>query len=363
MHARCDADPLDFATDLCDECGGEYCEDHLVYPFGPKRAPLCKQCAIARAGVRQTAALRRRMTRSQMKRRRLELRSMQRERKTLGFEYFDARDPAGEASTAGDVLVEAPPAAAAADPVDVVTSTVSASSRKPAGWLSPLRLRRGDPGSSQPPPPEEALGDTIPGPAGPPPPTPARTSATVLLTRLRESGAVPPTLPGPPTAAPPPVGFLPPPAGAPTPPARFEPPPRPPLPPLDWLAPTGTAFPTPRPATEPPRRSFRFSSFASTAPAPDPSDLPPPPTPTRLEQGGRDEVLANRTPPPPPPPPPPPGRDPVEAGSWRRTPPLSRPGHDTDPGGEADERTPSATTDGDPWAGVPPALRGPDAPR
>lgn len=39
------------AEDVCRRCGGEYCELCLVYPFGVAK-PLCKECAIAAAGVR-----------------------------------------------------------------------------------------------------------------------------------------------------------------------------------------------------------------------------------------------------------------------------------------------------------------------
>jgi hypothetical protein len=43
------------ADDLCKECGREYCHECLVYPFGPKKAPLCHSCAIAAAGIRKHA--------------------------------------------------------------------------------------------------------------------------------------------------------------------------------------------------------------------------------------------------------------------------------------------------------------------
>jgi hypothetical protein len=40
------------AAGSCGECGEEFCEDCLVYPFGTSRPPMCVACALAFAGVR-----------------------------------------------------------------------------------------------------------------------------------------------------------------------------------------------------------------------------------------------------------------------------------------------------------------------
>ncbi len=39
----------------CKSCGQAFCRRCLVYPFGPKKPPFCVGCALAEAGVRQTA--------------------------------------------------------------------------------------------------------------------------------------------------------------------------------------------------------------------------------------------------------------------------------------------------------------------
>jgi hypothetical protein len=40
---------------LCGRCGEAWCNDCLVYAFGPKKAPLCMSCAMYAGGVRSSA--------------------------------------------------------------------------------------------------------------------------------------------------------------------------------------------------------------------------------------------------------------------------------------------------------------------
>jgi hypothetical protein len=75
MAARCEIDPLDTAVEVCDHCGGRFCGDHLVWPGGRNRPPLCKPCAVGASGVRSTAARGRRRPPRQVKRRRQQLQS------------------------------------------------------------------------------------------------------------------------------------------------------------------------------------------------------------------------------------------------------------------------------------------------
>jgi hypothetical protein len=41
-----------FATGLCGECGHGFCEECLVFPFGPSKPAMCIACALAFSGVR-----------------------------------------------------------------------------------------------------------------------------------------------------------------------------------------------------------------------------------------------------------------------------------------------------------------------
>lgn len=43
----------------CRECGNEYCNECLVYPFGKDRPPMCIRCALAFSGVGTRRAARR----------------------------------------------------------------------------------------------------------------------------------------------------------------------------------------------------------------------------------------------------------------------------------------------------------------
>ena len=49
----CEAHPFDEAHDDCRMCGQSFCDDCLVYSFGPKRPPFCVPCALEAAGVRR----------------------------------------------------------------------------------------------------------------------------------------------------------------------------------------------------------------------------------------------------------------------------------------------------------------------
>lgn len=195
MHARCETDPLDFATDLCQHCGGEHCDDHLVYPYGAKRPPLCTSCAIAVGGVRSGAAVVRKRSRGQVKRRRAELRSVQHERRATSFEFFEADAPF-PTTDPGPVDDPAPaPTPAAAGTCDELPASRPEADvvPEPAGRRSLLWRRRRSADTTLPaaPDPEPAAEPRLPLGANLPDPRSARTSAEVLLTRLRESGAVP----------------------------------------------------------------------------------------------------------------------------------------------------------------------------
>jgi hypothetical protein len=51
----CQVHPYEVAEGLCRSCGGPFCADCLVYPFGPVKPPYCVPCAVSAAGVRRNA--------------------------------------------------------------------------------------------------------------------------------------------------------------------------------------------------------------------------------------------------------------------------------------------------------------------
>ncbi len=68
--AFCENHNFEMADDVCGQCGRDYCAECLVYPYGPKKAPLCKSCAIARAGIRKHAAAPPALSKRELRRRR-----------------------------------------------------------------------------------------------------------------------------------------------------------------------------------------------------------------------------------------------------------------------------------------------------
>ncbi len=89
MNGRCDNDPLDRAENVCDKCGGDFCDTCLLYPRGRKRPPVCKACAIAHAGLRSTSKSQTPLERKNVRKRRKELQEQVDEHDDSQFVYFD----------------------------------------------------------------------------------------------------------------------------------------------------------------------------------------------------------------------------------------------------------------------------------
>lgn len=67
MEGRCERHLFDQAVDLCGRCGSEFCNDCIVYAFGPNKPPYCLGCAVEAAGVRKGAGYRPPISRRQKK--------------------------------------------------------------------------------------------------------------------------------------------------------------------------------------------------------------------------------------------------------------------------------------------------------
>ncbi|NNF56559.1 MAG: hypothetical protein HKN03_19210 [Acidimicrobiales bacterium] len=74
MNGRCQNDLMDYAADICDSCGDQFCEKCLVHPRGPKGPPFCTNCAMALSGVRNRRPVKP-IGRGEIKRRRKALRA------------------------------------------------------------------------------------------------------------------------------------------------------------------------------------------------------------------------------------------------------------------------------------------------
>ena len=56
MADTCVKHTFEIAKDVCRVCQNSYCEECLVYSFGPKKPPYCVTCALAAAGIRHAGA-------------------------------------------------------------------------------------------------------------------------------------------------------------------------------------------------------------------------------------------------------------------------------------------------------------------
>jgi hypothetical protein len=74
---RCFVHSFEVGQARCRNCGNEFCNECLVFAFGPSKPPYCVACALAAAGVRsnagrQPALSRREIRRLEKERRRVE---------------------------------------------------------------------------------------------------------------------------------------------------------------------------------------------------------------------------------------------------------------------------------------------------
>jgi hypothetical protein len=55
MQQQCAKHVFEAAENVCRTCGDGFCDECLVYAFGPRKPPLCIPCAVAAAGIRASA--------------------------------------------------------------------------------------------------------------------------------------------------------------------------------------------------------------------------------------------------------------------------------------------------------------------
>lgn len=90
MYGRCETDPFDQATDVCDSCYGEFCSACMVKTKGRKH-PVCKECTIIASGVRPGAKPLLRGSKKSAAKRRKALQQAPEE--SPSFEYFNDAKP------------------------------------------------------------------------------------------------------------------------------------------------------------------------------------------------------------------------------------------------------------------------------
>lgn len=77
-ETRCFKHSFEVAEASCRNCGYDFCNECLVYAFGPNKPPYCVSCALAAAGVRSNAGRRPAMSKKEMRRRERERRKAER---------------------------------------------------------------------------------------------------------------------------------------------------------------------------------------------------------------------------------------------------------------------------------------------
>lgn len=69
IQERCTKNHFEFADDYCGRCGLPFSNEYLIYPQGPKKPPMCVNCALASAGVRANAGNRPALSRRELRKR------------------------------------------------------------------------------------------------------------------------------------------------------------------------------------------------------------------------------------------------------------------------------------------------------
>lgn len=120
MYGRCETDPFDQATDVCDSCYGEFCAACMITTKG-RKYPICKECAIIVSGVRPGAKPLLRGSKKTANKRRKALKDAP--PAPRNFEYFDdaaAAEPAEEwANSVTSDQADDPPIVEAQNEVEV----------------------------------------------------------------------------------------------------------------------------------------------------------------------------------------------------------------------------------------------------
>lgn len=109
----CENHAFDMAEDLCGSCGRGYCSECLVYPFGAKKPPLCKSCAVSAAGIRSNAARPRALSKRELRKR---MKARKKEAKRRGRQPEPVEEPTPVVASMDWEAVEAEAAEPAPSP-------------------------------------------------------------------------------------------------------------------------------------------------------------------------------------------------------------------------------------------------------
>lgn len=106
MATRCTKHSFEVAVAQCRSCSEPFCDDCLVYTYGPSSPPFCVPCALVAAGVRRVTGAEKKALRAS-KGKKVELDPTARSLNTLTVDVVPAVAP-----TAGAVVTEAEDVAA-----------------------------------------------------------------------------------------------------------------------------------------------------------------------------------------------------------------------------------------------------------
>lgn len=65
----CVKHPMTLGEQICGECGHQFCNECVVFPFGTSRPPLCITCALEKGGVRRQSVGRPKLSRRSIRER------------------------------------------------------------------------------------------------------------------------------------------------------------------------------------------------------------------------------------------------------------------------------------------------------
>ncbi|MEL6981429.1 MAG: hypothetical protein AAFO29_03290 [Actinomycetota bacterium] len=202
MYGRCETDPFDQATDVCDSCYGEFCAGCMVTTKGRKH-PICKECTIIVSGVRPGAKPLLRGSKKTANKRRKALKEAP--QAARAFEYFD-EDGSSEATNPSAPLDTEPIEPPVEEPMldELVTSadanasdTLGSDPADESATIEPAPLPAVLAGDPEPAPldPGDAGASAQPGPTTPSTPVPPALAGPVPAA-LAGPGSSKPVSPG-----------------------------------------------------------------------------------------------------------------------------------------------------------------------
>lgn len=128
MAARCTKHSFEVAVAQCRSCNEPFCDDCLVYTYGPSSPPFCVPCALVAAGVRRVTGAEKKAMRA-AKNKRVDLDPTARSPITM-------KVGSDGAAATDEIVVVGTPVPPSAEVEEAEQAAAAGGSRFPLAWVA-----------------------------------------------------------------------------------------------------------------------------------------------------------------------------------------------------------------------------------